>query len=243
MKARLIGAALTVVLGLVGALALMSYVRGVEARAQEGERPTEVLVAREPVEEGTPAEDLGERVAVERLPARAVADGNVAAIEDISGKVATSALEPGEQLLASRFASPEELAAQGRVDVPEGLQEVTISLEPQRALGGTLAPGDTVGVFSSLAEGPEEAGGTTHLILHKVLVTSVQGGTAHPSEAEQDTGGESPAGSLLVTVAASARDAERIVFTAEHGTVWLSNQPEDASESGTRIQDRESIYR
>ena len=52
-------------------------------------------------------------------------------------------LQPGEQLLAGRFARPRALQAPGTVAVPAGLQEVSVQLEPQRAVGGRLAAGDT----------------------------------------------------------------------------------------------------
>ena len=46
--------------------------------------------------------------------------------------MAAVALEPGEQLLRSRLVVQEELVS---IDVPDGLQELTVSLDPERAVG------------------------------------------------------------------------------------------------------------
>ena len=52
----------------------------------------------------------------------------------------------------------------------------------------------------------------------------------------------SPGGNLLVTLAVDAPSAERIVFTAEHGTVWLALDPETAPSEGTKVWTRAGIY-
>ena len=38
----------------------------------------------------------------------------------------------------------------------------------------------------------------------------------------------------MVTLAVTAAKAEKIVFAAENGTIWLSNEPTDAVATGTR---------
>src|ERR671917_139673 len=83
-----------------------------------------------------------------------------------------------------------------RGDIPEGLQEVTVPLEPARALGGRIAAGDTVGVFLSfdpfdIGNTGEKTANVTHLELHKVVVTRVQlddsgDGTGVGSEGDDD---------------------------------------------------------
>jgi pilus assembly protein CpaB len=51
-----------------------------------------------------------------------------------------------------------------------------------------------------------------------------------------------PTTSLLVTLALSAADAEKIVFAAEFGSIWLSHEPSTADESGTDIVDGTKVY-
>ena len=45
-----------------------------------------------------------------------------------------------------------------------------------------------------------------------------------------------------MTLALSAADAERFVFTAEHGTIWIALQGDDAEPSSAPVQTRVSIY-
>ena len=52
----------------------------------------------------------------------------------------------------------------------------------------------------------------------------------------------SPTGNLLITLAATAEDAEKIVFTAEHGFVWLALEDPEAPEPETEIRSRANIY-
>lgn len=244
MRRRIIAAIVALLLACVGTVVLVAYVRGADSRALAGVQSVEVLVVDQPIPAGTPAEELGALVRSELLPARAAIEGRVEDLRALAGQVATVELQPGEQLLANRFARPEDLQAPGTVAAPEGSEEISVLLEPQRAVGGRLAAGDTVGVFVSLVF--DDGTATTHQVLHHVLVTQVQGAPVGPAA---DAGTESasagtpaPSGSLLVTLAVSARAAEAVVFGAEHGTVWLSLQPEGADVSGTEVLNQGSIY-
>lgn len=245
MRRRILAAVAALVLLVAGTVVLLAYVRGADARALAGARTTEVLVADEAIPQGTTADELTALVRTEVLPVKAALDGRVTDLRQLAGQVATVELLPGEQLLSARFAAPEQLGTPGVVAVPAGLQEVGVLLEPQRAVGGRLAAGDTVGVFVSLTL--EDGTATTHEVLHRVLVTQVQGAPVPgPAAGEagqpQPAAAAAPSGSLLVTLALPARDAEKVVFGAEHGTLWLSLEPADADTGGTRITSQDNVY-
>ncbi len=243
MRRRLLAAFAALVLLVVGTVVLVAYVRGADARAFAGARTVEVLVVDELIPQGTPGAELVDLVRTDILPAKAALPGRVTDLASLSGRVSAVDLQPGEQLLASRFEGPDELQAPGTVAVPPGAQEVSILLEPQRAVGGRLAAGDTVGVVVSveLAAGP-----ATHAVLHDVLVTQVQGAPA-PAAAEGDpetasAGAAAPSASLMITLAVSAAQAEAVVFGIEHGTLWLSLEPDGADVSGTDVITPGNIY-
>ena len=238
MRRRLLAALAALLLAATGAVVLLAYVRGADARALAGVQTVDVLVVDQPVAEGTPAEDLAGLVRTARLPAKAVVPGGVTDLGQLAGQVATSDLQPGEQLLAARFAAPADLTVPGTVPLPEGASEVSILLEPQRAVGGRLAAGDTVGVHVSLE-------GRTHVLLSRVLVTQVQGAPAPvPDGQTTDTaaGGAAPSASLMVTLGLRPEAAEAVVFAMEHGTVWLSLEPEGVDPTGTEIVTPENVY-
>lgn len=266
MTKRIIAIVAAVTLAAVGTLVLVLYVRSAEERALAGEETVDVLIVDTDVPLGTAAEALADRTRVERIPVKVQAAGAVADLDVLAGQVTTAPLVAGEQVIAGRFVEPAELVA---VEIPDGLLEVTVSLTPDRVVGGVLEPGDTVAVFSSfedleeeLEEGTNDAEDaesevrstdTTHLILHKVLVSNVQGergraaGAAAPAATTAADGDEeeeqsAPSNNLLVTLAVDAPSAERVVFTAEHGTMWLALEPDDAPEDGTRVQTEGTIY-
>ena len=88
---------------------------------------------------------------------------------------------------------------------------------------------------------------TQCIIVHKAIVTNIQ-----VEELPVDTTIESaeaqgvelaPTGNLLVTIAAEAAYIEKIVFTAEWGSVWLAIEGELAAEEFDQVQTRILVYR
>ena len=246
------------VLAIVGAMLVISYAQGADQRAVKDLEPVAVLVVKTAIPAGTPVESMTAAVATEQLPGAAVTDSSLESLDGSRGKVAAVDLVPGEQLVAERLIKPEELKTQGSVEVPDGLQEVSFQLEPDRVVGGRLAPGDHVGVFVSMDEGGLEDRAdkeTTKLTVRKALVTAVQRApqpatTAQPTPTAsadpnapnpQDT--TLPEGSLMLTVAVSDVDAAKIVFAAEYAKMWLSKEPTNAKDSGPRVIQRSEVYK
>jgi pilus assembly protein CpaB len=243
VRRRFLAAVAALVLLVVGTAVLVGYVHGADTRALAGVRTVQVLVADELIPKGTTAGDLAGMVSTEPLPAKAAVEGRVTDLATLTGSVATVDIQPGEQLLASRFANPDDLQVPGTVTVPAGKQEVSVLLEPQRAVGGRLKAGETVGVVVSMGG---QDGGATHLVLHKVLVTQIQGAPA-PMDAKADpqtasAGTPAPSESLMVTLAVTAPQAEAVVFGVEHGTLWLTLEPAAASTGGTTVVTPQNIY-
>lgn len=245
MRKRLLGVLAAVILAGVGTTFLVAYVHGAERRALAGEETVDVLVVSQAVEKATKAEELKPFVTTERVPLKVRAEGSVASLDDLDGKVAAVDLLPGEQIVSARFITPTQLAEESQIEVPDGLQELTISLEPQRAVGGQILPGETVGLLASFE--PEVLPYNSKFLLHKLLVTNVQVEQLPPERSEEQdgpTGPElAPTGNLLITLAVDVPQSERIVFAAEHGTIWLTAEPESATEDGSIIRDAEGIYR
>jgi pilus assembly protein CpaB len=241
---RILAALAAVLLLVVGSVVLLGYVHGADARALAGTRTVDVLVADELIPEGTSGDQLDSLVRTEVVPAKTAVAGRVTDLASLTGRVATVDILPGEQLLSGRFARPGDLKAPGTVEVPKGLQEVSVLLEPQRVIGGRLAAGDTVGVYLSqvLPDGTKQ----TSDVLHHVVVTQVQGAPAAPDPAAdapaQGAAAATPSSSLMVTLALVAKDAELVAFGMEHGTLWLSLETNGDDISGTRVIDQTNVY-
>jgi pilus assembly protein CpaB len=242
VQRRLLAALAALVLAIVGALVLVAYARGADRRALEGVASVPVYVITAPIAKGTSADDLGAKVRAELVPVKAAAADRVRFLHDITGKVATVDLEPGEQLLTSRFGSPSSLQAPGTVATPKGDGDLAVQLDAQRAIGGRVAAGDKVGVYVSykLPDGT----GVTHVVLHRVLVTQVQGGSAAASDGKNgtQTAAQSAGQTVMVTLALTAKEAEPVVWGMEHGTVWLSLEPDGADTGGTTVIGPGNVY-
>ena len=223
-RQKLIGIVASVLLAAVGTGLLVAYVRSAEHRALKGEKTVDVLVVANTIPKGTKAEDITANLRIEQIPVKIATKDALTSTTPLAGKVAAVDLLPGEQLVSTRFTSPAE--AQG---IGAGMLQVTVALEPVRALGGQLRKGDSVGVTISF-DSPE----TTHLVLHKVKVTDVR--TADGQTVTSPAAGTAPAATMLVTLAVDAPSMEKVVFGAEHGRLWLSWEPKEANESGTKVQ-------
>lgn len=279
MNKRLIGVAVAALLALLGTVVILRYVNDADERARADVELVEVFVIQDKVGAGADERELRSAIGTEEVSANTVVDGVLTDLRQLDGKVAAVDLVPGEQVLLSRLIDESSFNS-GRTrltSVPDGLQEITVSLEPQRLLGGQIVPGDTVGVIASfepftvnaiseeqlqalgvagedeflrviefLEKVPEniKTANTSHFLLHKVLVTRVQVEELPQEQLDNegnpiDTGVLSPTGNLLVTLAVETSDIERLVFSAEFGTIWVSFEPESAAGH----EDSESVHR
>jgi len=253
LKTRLLGGAVALVLAIVGTLLLVSYVQGSEQRAQKDLQPQEVLVVQNQIPEGATLEAIQSAVKLESVPSASVPNGALKSLEGLQGKVAGVELLPGEALLGARLVDPESLSAPGSVPVPAGMQEISVELAAERVIGGRLVAGDTVGIVMLFADGarPAEAAPESgQMVFHKVLVTSVQ--RALPKAAEKSTTEPDPAkkantqlptGSFIVTFARNDTDATKIAVGAEFGELWLTKEPDTASESTPVVIKKAELFR
>ncbi|MGQ0745026.1 MAG: Flp pilus assembly protein CpaB [Acidimicrobiales bacterium] len=212
-----------VILAGLGTWALTTYVRSAAASAQADQELVGVLMVAEPVRAGMGGADLADRVRRARVPAAILAQGALGSVEDLAGKVAAVDLVAGEQLVEGRLRAEGE--AGSPVNLPADRMELTLSLAPERALGGRIRPGRRVSVLASFSGGPDQAA-RTEVVGRDVLVTAVQtperlgfGSGIEDSEADPDP---VPPGEVLITLALEPAAVERVVFASEHGGVWLA---------------------
>ncbi|GAA1779258.1 hypothetical protein [Agromyces lapidis] len=249
MKTRIIGAIIALILTVVGAFILVTYVRGADARAQEGAELADVYVVTEEVPSGTPGESIGDFVKLDTAPQRNIPDGAVTELSELDGLVADGKVFVGEQLLTAQFVSPEVKASRGEVDVPAGMQEVSFALPVQRMVGGAVRAGSKIGLVVTKYEvGADIKDGTPTFVpesqfsFNGVLVTNAQIGenvSDGDSSEEDGTSGDT----ILLTVALATHDAERLVWAMEgyeqageylpYVGVWATLQNETTDTSGS----------
>lgn len=262
MKARLLGGIAALIVAAIGTVLLVLYVQTADKRALANTETQTIYVVQKPVAAGTTADKLADAVVKRDVPKLAVASDSVTNLKDLGDKVTAVALVPGEQLLSTRMVAANALLGPARVKVPEGLQEITLKLPIERVVGGTVKAGDTVGVFISVDDATTNTAGeviakseVTQLTFHKVLVTAAQysDGSAAKSEdtaeattteakvaAKKDSSGDD---TYLVTLARNAVDAEKLVFAAEFGKVYLSKEPGSSIEGTSGVVDKTRVFR
>lgn len=260
MKTRLLGGIAALVVAVIGTIILFNYVQGADKRALANTETVDVLVVKQDVAAGTPADKLGDYVTTRSVPMTAVAEDRVADLASLGNKVTSVALVPGEQLLNSRLVDANAYLGPARVKVPAGLQEITFRLGIDRVVGGRVEAGDTVGVFLSTNEAGsngQATGNATQLTFHKVLVTAVQFSSGAAAQTQGQTQQNTAQGALnadgqkqatssdsyLITLARNSADAEKLVYASEFGKIYLSREPADAIENSTGILDKTRLFR
>lgn len=222
MNKRVIAAVAAGVLALLGVLVLVMYAQGANDRAFQGAKLVSVVRLTANVPAGTSSAELTKSTEVVNLPDESVPDGAVTSLNQVTGLATNASVQKGEVLLKSRMAAPGE-QAKGSSDVPKGFQQMSFSVDTQRAIAGMVKPGDRIGVIGSFDVGSVLTKQTTDMVLSNVLVTKVNSGAVK----EDIT-------AVSVTVALSAVDAEKLAHTLEFGRTWLTLQNADTDQTGAK---------
>jgi pilus assembly protein CpaB len=199
----------------LGAVVILQYIAGADARARAGEELVTVLVVADQIAAGVGTDLVRASVVEQQVPRRLLMADSVRDLSQIDGRVTNAVLLPGEQLLIGRFSDPAELVPAGTVAAPDGMVEVGMTLDAQRAAGGALKAGDRVGVqLTNKPDGSNEVRNyTVHRVFRDVLVTRIT--------APADTG-DPTAAAYLVTLALPPADASVVVLGTTAQAVWLS---------------------
>jgi pilus assembly protein CpaB len=223
MRKRMIAVVAAAVLAAAGVLALVMWAQDADERAYAGAQRKTVVQVTEAVPAGKKVADLGSSFEETKLPVDAIPDGAVTDLTDVAGLSTLTGLQPGEVLLKSRLGTPGDRSGSSTT-VPEGLQEISVTVDAQHAVGGAIKAGDKVGVIVSFEPKDSKAPQFTDFALQDVLVTRVKGGV----DAENAT-------KSLVTLAVRTLDAEKVAHSVEWGRVWLTLQNADTDRSGAKI--------
>lgn len=224
MNKRVIAAVAAGVLALLGVLVLVVWAQGANDRAFEGAKLVTVVRTTDDVSQGASVSDLAESTELVKLPAESVPDGAVTDLDQVAGLATSASLQAGEVLLKSRMVSPGD--RKGSTDVPKGFQEISIALDPEHSVAGTIKAGDKVGMVVTFEPKDSNAPQLTDFVLNQVLVTKAKTAIV---------GDEGEISGSMITLAVKTLDAERIVHSQKWGTVWLTLQNSDTDTSGAKL--------
>ena len=254
-RRKLIGLVASVLVAGLGTLVLLKYANSSKGTtpAAVAEPTVPVLKVQRLIAKGTPAELIGDAVIVEQVPASQKMNDAADNVSLLTGLVASTDLLPNEQIVKARFIPASEQKKQ-EAGSGAGLIGVWITLEPVRALNGQIQVNDTVAVFGSFTGTPalyptppneQVVSPSTHLSLHKVPVLDVIGNVppvVPTAEGQAPAAPVAPAATVQIKLGVTAAEAERLVFAASFGQIWLGSEDLDVSEEGTKVVDRSNVY-
>ncbi len=226
---RTLIAAAAIVLAAAAGFGAYFYVSGADARAQDEVELVEAYVAAQDIPKGMTGDSALEQGLI--VPAR-VLRGSVpiAAVTDsglLTGKVAAATIQSKQFITGQSFVEPAE-GGGGSLASSIGSSDkvaVTISVDAERGVANSIAPGDRVDIIVV-----DNAGAVVLLEKVKVLAVgqetalSAAGGNGQPSAVAATSG--------LITFELRPEEALSVVNANKNGTVYLTLRPLAASASG-----------
>jgi pilus assembly protein CpaB len=231
---RILTIIVAIVLAVIGTTAVLLYVKQADQRALAGQKAVTELVATQEIPAGTTARTAMTNgwLAGQRFPAASVPSDAVPSITpSVAGLVFTSNLAAGQ--LLTRPILGVAVASQSGLPIPPGMVAVTIEMCVQKAVAGYVQAGSHIAVFNTFFHGQSVTASCsgitwqkqtnihTRLVLNNVEVLSVgnappTGSGAATSTAFTQNSSSSTSGqtTVLITVAVSQQDAERVIQLA-----------------------------
>jgi Flp pilus assembly protein CpaB len=147
---RIVILVVSVVLGLVAALAMWSYLQGTQDRANDGAKLVQVFVVKKDIIKGMPGEKaIAEGYVVTgRTQTKFRPENALTNLDAIKSKVALLPLSANQILVDGLFVDPRVSQVTNSQRLEPGRVSITVSLDSVKAAGGLLVPGDRVNILS-----------------------------------------------------------------------------------------------
>ncbi|MEV4706189.1 Flp pilus assembly protein CpaB [Actinoplanes sp. NPDC049316] len=267
MRRRLLAVLVAAVLAGAGCLAVVAYVRGADQRALAGREAVWVLVTKQLIPAGTSAAAVRDGGYVERvaMPAATVPANALGELdEQLGGLVLTADVAASRLLLRGMFAEPSEVT--GGLAVPDGKLAVSVQVTAAARVAGYVRPGSRVAVFTTFTmregRGRVPAGDglssghdynqATRLLLPRVEVIAVgERGVAGAVTARDGapdatattaSSGAKAAAVMLVTVAVTQAEAEKLLHVSLTGVLSLALLDDTATVEPDEGVDNNSLF-
>jgi Flp pilus assembly protein CpaB len=139
-----------IAVGVVAALLLFNYVRGIEDRANNNAKRVDVFAAKADIIRGTPGETAvaDGSIASSKTPQEFKPTTAITTTDEIQKKVALFNIPQNTVIVKDMFVDPAstQISFRARLKDPEQ-QAVSVSVDAVRAVGGFLVPGDEVNIM------------------------------------------------------------------------------------------------
>lgn len=255
-------------LGLIVALALaafatmtwVSYVRSIENKAIKGSSVVKVLIAKESIPAGTSGDFAASKglFEVASVPRRILAEGAVTNAATLRGRLASTTIVKGEQIVSTRFVSAEQA---GRLlNIPADKHAIAVQVDAPPGVAGFIQPKDHVSIIAKIeirnAAGTGAGAGNNlaqvRFLMQDVEVLAVgKETTVKPppsSGARQDARDAQEAATpaqerLLMTLAVTPAQAEQLAFAVMEGEIYFTLLPVGSKPATTSGRTSDTLYR
>ena len=229
--------AVAVVSALLAAGVLLIFLSQYRESVGVADDVSTVLVAKNLIEEGSPGDVVAEDSLFQTTTVRKddLKDGAISDPSSLKGKIATTDVFPGEQLVAKEFVP----ATPGILNRLRGFDRaIAVPLDEAHGMIGNIKGGDHVDVLAGIGlqqGGAENRRATLRVIVHDALVLKA------PDKPKAGAGG-GPGSTKPVILRVSDRKASEIAFAADIGKVWIVARPKvGAKESRVPTVDIQSL--
>jgi pilus assembly protein CpaB len=216
---------------LLGALLVMAYARS--AGQSSGGPSTSALVATKDYPAGTQWEDVSKGLASRSVPADLRPSTAVTAKDALNGRRSVRAIAKGEVVTSTQFGTGESAPA-GGLEIPAGHNALSISMPVPQGVGRYPQSGDLVNMYVTFKRQGDGTGART---ITKLLLSNVQ---VLSTRAAGSTERSTTASDVLLTLALTPQQSERVVFSKENGSLWFAlvhSGDKKASTSGRTFED------
>lgn len=139
-----------IAVGVIAALLLFNYVRGIEDRANENAKRVDVFAAKADIIRGTPGETAvaDGSIGSSKIPQEFKPTTAITTTDEIQKKVALFDIPQNTVIVKDMFVDPAQtqISFRARLKDPEHVA-ISVSVDAVRAVGGFLVPGDEVNVM------------------------------------------------------------------------------------------------
>jgi pilus assembly protein CpaB len=208
-----------VVASLIGMILVFVYTARVKASAGSQLAATSTaFVATSDIAPGTSWENMSGLVKKQKVPAELRPASAVTEPGELEGKASVRAISRGEVLSELQF----DATRSGSLPTPKGYDAVTINLASPQGVAHYVQPGTRANVYVSFKGAPtaDPADGVvTKLLLSNVTVLANR--PPNPEAAEDEAEQPEAGAEVLLTLAVTPEQAEKLIFAKENGSIWL----------------------
>ena len=233
-KALLLVAA---VIAAVGTLLVFLYVRGADTRADQRYDAVQVLRVVKPIAAGETVEAAQSAGKIESgsVSKKDLLPDALTGTEPIAGKIATSNMFPGEQLISSKFGATGSTSG---LAIPKGKIAISINLSDPSRVAGFVNPGDKVAIFLT-------GSGSARLLLPSITVIGAGTTTVTTTTTTDPTGAQSTEQlpKTLLTLGVAQPEAEKILLGQKVGELAFGLLNEESQVAPSQGANSQNLFR